>query len=232
MPRIGMETIRRETLIRATIAEIGRVGSLDVTVGRIAARAGVSAALAHHYFGSKDQIFLAAMRHILREFGASVRERQRAATGPAARIRALVEASFSGEQFDRECVASWLAFYVLAQTAPEAARLLRVYARRLDSNLVHDLRPLVGEAEARRIAQGIASMIDGLYIRCALQDRAPDAEEAKRLTLDYLDLSLAACAARTRPAPGGAGAALPASSTAQGAPSPRTASDSRRLPAE
>lgn len=201
MPRVGMEPLRRESLIRATIAEIGRVGSLDVTVGRIAARAGVSAALAHHYFGSKDQIFLAAMRHILREFGQSVRRRQSAARGPEARIRAVVEASFSDEQFDRECVASWLAFYVLAQTSTEAARLLRVYARRLDSNLVHDLRLLVGEAPARRIAQGIASMIDGLYIRCALQDRAPDAEEAKRLTLDYLDVHLAAEGAGPAAAP-------------------------------
>ena len=201
MPRIGMEQMRRESLIRATIAEIGRVGSLDVTVGRIAARAGVSAALAHHYFGSKDRIFLAAMRHILREFGVSVRRRQTAAEGTAERIRAVVEASFSDEQFDRECVASWLAFYVLAQTSPEAARLLRVYARRLDSNLVHDLRRLVGEPAARRIAQGIASMIDGLYIRCALQDRAPDAAEARRLTLDYVDMHLAATGAPPRAAP-------------------------------
>ena len=116
---------------------------------------------------------------------------------PAERLRAVVEASFGPEQFDRECVASWLAFYVLAQTSHEAARLLKVYARRLDSNLVYDLRRLVGDPAAKRIAQGIASMIDGLYIRCALQDRAPDAEEAKRLTLDYLDLCLAQASART-----------------------------------
>ncbi|WP_339949591.1 transcriptional regulator BetI [uncultured Albimonas sp.] len=229
MPRIGMEPLRRESLIRATIAEIGRVGSLDVTVGKIAARAGVSAALAHHYFGSKDQIFLAAMRHILREFGASVRIRQAAAQGSAARIRALVEASFSPEQFDRECVASWLAFYVLAQTSPEAARLLRVYARRLDSNLVHDLRPLVGEAPARRIAQGIASMIDGLYIRCALQDRAPGAAEAKRLTLDYVDLHLAE--GRAAPDPN-EGRAAPDPNEGRAAPGPKPLREVRRLPAE
>ncbi len=190
MPRAGVETLRRDALIRAAIAEIGRVGSLDVTVGRIAGRAGVSAALAHHYFGSKDQIFLAAMRHILREFGAAVRAEQKRARTPAERLRAVVTASFAKDQFDRECVASWLAFYVLAQTSPEAARLLRVYARRLDSNLVHALRQVVEGPAAERIAQGIASMIDGLYIRCALQDAAPDGVGAMRLTMDYLELSL------------------------------------------
>jgi TetR/AcrR family transcriptional repressor of bet genes len=60
-----MEPIRREALVKATIAEIGAMGSLDVTVSKIAKRAGMSPALAHHYFGSKDRILLAAMQHIL-----------------------------------------------------------------------------------------------------------------------------------------------------------------------
>lgn len=190
MPKIGMEPLRRDALIRATIAEIGQVGSLDVTVGRIARRAGMSPALAHHYFGSKDQIFLAAMRHILREFRVSVVTRLAGARSPAERLAAVVDASFSPEQFDRECVASWLAFYVLAQTSRDAARLLRVYARRLDSNLVQPLRLLTDDASARLIAQGLASMIDGLYIRCALQDVAPDAVGAKALVMQHLDLCL------------------------------------------
>ena len=65
MPKLGMEPIRKAALVQATIAEIGRAGSLDVTVAQIARRAGMSSALAHHYFGSKEQIFLAAMRHVL-----------------------------------------------------------------------------------------------------------------------------------------------------------------------
>ena len=70
MPKVGMEPIRRDALVRATIAEIGAAGSLDVTVSRIAKRAGMSSALAHHYFGGKDQIFEAAMRQILRDYSA------------------------------------------------------------------------------------------------------------------------------------------------------------------
>ena len=65
MPKLGMEPIRRAALVKATIDEIGAVGNLDVTVSNIAKRAGMSSALAHHYFGGKDQIFLAAMRHTL-----------------------------------------------------------------------------------------------------------------------------------------------------------------------
>ncbi|MCB2093361.1 MAG: TetR family transcriptional regulator [Rhodobacteraceae bacterium] len=57
-----MDPIRRAAPARVTIAEIGRAGSLDVTVSQIARRAATSPLLVHHYFGSKEQIFMGAMR--------------------------------------------------------------------------------------------------------------------------------------------------------------------------
>jgi TetR/AcrR family transcriptional repressor of bet genes len=190
MPKYGMEPIRRSALIDATIREIGQAGSLEVTVSQIARRAGMSSALAHHYFGSKDQIFLAAMRRILTEFAGDVRQRFAGVKHPAERLKAIIAASFGEKQFDRDVVAAWLAFYVQAQKSPDAARLLRVYARRLDSNLVFNLRQLVDEPTAKRISQGLASMIDGFYIRSALQEIAPNREETKELVTEYLDLCL------------------------------------------
>lgn len=190
MPKIGMEAVRREALISATIAEIGATGSLDVTVGRIASRAGVSSALAHHYFGSKEKIFYAAMRQILDDFGRTVLQRFRSSKGPRARVEAIIAASFEAEQFDPAIVSAWLAFYVEANRSTNAQRLLRIYARRLDSNLVHSLRQLMDEDAARQTAQGLASLIDGLYIRAALQERAPKRHDAAALVMDYLDKAL------------------------------------------
>lgn len=190
MRKPGVADMRKRALIRAAITEVGKAGSLDVTVSQIALRAGVSSALAHHYFGSKEQIFLDSMRHILKEFSTSARAGVALATGPRQQLHAIITASFAPQQFERNVVAAWLTFYVQALSSPPAARLLRVYARRLDSNLVYYLRKLVSEAQARRTAQGLASMIDGFYIRCALQDSAPDPEEARALVADYLDLRL------------------------------------------
>ena len=181
MPKIGVAAMRKRALIRAAITEVGEAGSLDVTVSQIALRAGVSSALAHHYFGSKEQIFLDSMRHILKEFGISARARVALAANPRQQIHAIIAASFAPPQFERNVVAAWLTFYVQALRSAEAARLLRIYARRLDSNLVFHLRKLVSEATARRTAQGLAAMIDGFYIRCALQDSAPDPEAARAL---------------------------------------------------
>ena len=191
MPKLGMEPIRKEALVRATIVEIGRMGSLDVTVSQIAKRAGMSSALAHHYFGSKEQIFLAAMRHILSLYGAEVRGALVMAETPSDRLRAILRANFSSLNFRREVIGAWLNFYVLAQTVPDAKRLLNIYQRRLHTNLVHDLRKLVG-ARAERSARGIAAMIDGVYIRQALRDGAPDGTAAADMALHYLSLELEA----------------------------------------
>ena len=189
MPKIGMEPIRKEALVRATIEEIGRAGSLDVTVAQIAKRAGMSSALAHHYFGGKDQIFLAAMRHVLSVYGAQVRSALAAATTPRQRVEAVIRSNFEPPNFRPDVIAAWLSFYVLAQTRAPARRLLRVYQRRLHSTLMFDLRPQIG-ARAEAAATGIAAMIDGHYIRQALHETPPNPTEATASVLEYLDLVL------------------------------------------
>ncbi len=187
MPKLGMEPIRKQALVNATIVEIGRVGSLDVTVSQIAKRAGMSSALAHHYFGSKEEMFLAAMRHVLTLYGAEVRGALAAADGPEARLRAILRASFSPGNFRREAVGAWLNFWVLAQTVPQARRLLAVYQGRLRSNLRACLRP---RADADAIADGLGALVDGLYLREVLKNGPADGGAAVATALAYLDARL------------------------------------------
>lgn len=189
MPKLGMEPIRKAALVNATIVEIGRTGSLDVTVGQIAKRAGMSTALAHHYFGGKEAMFLAAMRHVLSLYGAEIRGALAVADGAEVRLQAIVRASFSPANFRREVVGAWLNFYVLAQTVPEARRLLAVYQARLRSNLMYCLRPLVGP-RALVVAEGLGALIDGVYLREALAGRAPNGKASAALVLEYLNAEL------------------------------------------
>ncbi len=190
MPKVGMEPIRRDALVKATIAEIGRAGTLDVTVAQIARRAGMSSALAHHYFGSKEQIFLAAMRHILTIYGAEVRGALAAADRDAeARVRAVIRANFGESSFRREAISAWLHFYVLSQTVPEAARLLKIYQGRLRSNLAAPLRGIVGD-RAAEVAESLGAMIDGVYLREALSARTPDRLRAVTMVEHFLDAEL------------------------------------------
>lgn len=187
MPKLGMEPIRREALVQAIIDEIGASGTLDVPVSRIAARAGMSSALAHHYFGKKDQMFLAAMRHILREYHREVCSALAEARSPRARLTAIIVANFAQSCFTQPTVNAWMFFYAQAQSSPEAARLLRLYQKRLHSNLVHALRPLTEDPV--RVAEATAATIDGIYLRAAF-DGQQLSTEGSEIVLSVVEAML------------------------------------------
>jgi TetR/AcrR family transcriptional repressor of bet genes len=181
MPKIGMEPIRRKALTDAAIEAIGARGSMDVTMSDIAGRAGVSPALAHHYFGSKEQLITASVRALLRDLRRDTVEALKTARSHRARVSAIIAVSFSDKQFSEDVVAAWLAFYVDAQRAPEIRRLLA---------------PLCGQYEAECIAEGAAAMIDGLYIRKAL-GTGPARHDAVALVEDHIETQLLEIRGRT-----------------------------------
>ena len=190
MPKLGAEPIRKAALINAAISTVGRAGSLDVTVAQIARAAGMSSALAHHYFGSKDELLSATMRHLLGEFAFAARRRLAEAGDPRSRVDAILAASFAPEQFSPAVISAWLAFYMQSIHDKAAARLLAIYLKRLEANLRHDLRPLVGNG-APALARGIAAMIDGLWLHAALPTLHRSPGEALGILRDYVDGRLA-----------------------------------------
>jgi TetR/AcrR family transcriptional regulator, transcriptional repressor of bet genes len=101
----------------------------------------------------------------------------------------VLYASFSPGNFRREAISAWLNFWVLAQSVPEARRLLAVYQRRLRSNLRSCLRPF-SVARAESIADGLGALIDGLYLREVLKSGPPDGVAAVTVALDYLNHQL------------------------------------------
>jgi TetR/AcrR family transcriptional repressor of bet genes len=185
-----MEPLRRRALIDATLTAVGERGSLDVTMSEIAARAGVSSALAHHYFGAKDELLLATMRHLLVELHREAVPLLTAAGTPGERLDAVVAVSFSQAQFRADIVGAWLAFYVAAQHSSQMRRLLRIYARRLHANLMAALVRLLPRPDAAEVAETTAALIDGLYIRRALKEGEPDPASAAALVRRYLALRL------------------------------------------
>ncbi len=190
MPKIGMEPVRRKALVEATLKAIGEHGTLAVTMQEIARSAGVSPALAFHYFGSKEQLLIATMRNLLKQLTTETVAGLRKAKTPRERLSAIIHASFAKEQFSPATIAAWLAFYVEAQRSTETHRLLDIYARRLHSNLVHALKPLCDQAKAQHIAEGTAALIDGLYIRRALHARQADEAGAVAMVEDYVTSQL------------------------------------------
>lgn len=189
MPKVGMEPIRRRQLIDATIASMGEHGLADTTVQTISRGAGVSPGIIHHYFGGKDELLAATMRSMLVQLRSDVTERLAAAGSPRARLEAIVDCNFAAGQFEPMVVAAWLGFWAQAPHNPALARLQRINARRLHSNLLHSLRALLPEERAERVAVGLAAMIDGLWLRFALTG-AMDGSAARAVAIGYLDAEL------------------------------------------
>lgn len=190
MPKLGMEPVRRKALVDAALKTIGSHGSLDVTMSDIAREAGVSPALAHHYFGSKQQLLIATIRSLLRELRRDAVTAILQAHTPRERLSAVIRISFQANQFTPETVAAWLAFYVEAQRSEETRRLLVLYARRLHSNLMHALKQLAPAPQAARIAEGAAALIDGLYIRQSLRAAPLSIDASIALVEEYVTAQL------------------------------------------
>ncbi|WP_205742553.1 transcriptional regulator BetI [Halomonas borealis] len=189
MPKVGMEPIRRQQLITATMAAIDEVGLADATVARIARHAGVSAGIISHYFGGKDGLLEATMRQILNDLGEAISARRRVLTtdAPIAHLAAIIDGNFDRSQVTGPVAKTWLAFWASSMHRPALARLQNVNDRRLYANLSYQFRQLLPKAKARDAARALAAMIDGLWLRGALTPDGLDSDRARGLARDYLE---------------------------------------------
>lgn len=192
MPKVGMREIRRPQLIKATMDVIDQVGLQAASVALIGRAANVSPGIINHYFGGKDGLLEATMRQVLADLGEGVKQ-ELAQVGPddvVGRVLAIVRGNFNPRQLDSHVVKTWLAFWAQAMHHPVLFRLQRVNARRLLSHLRLELKRVVPRERAHFIAIGIAALIDGIWLRGALNPKGIDVEQALAIITDYLERQL------------------------------------------
>ncbi|WP_322061399.1 transcriptional regulator BetI [Paraburkholderia sp. J63] len=191
MPKIGMRDVRRAQLIDATLQSIDQSGLSGTTLATVAQHANISTGIVSHYFGGKDGLLEATMRHILRDlWEATMRRRTAAKDEPRARLRAIVAANFDVSQVNTPVMKTWLAFWAESMHQPALRRLQRVNTRRLYSNLCAEFEKVLPRAASRRAASGLAAMIDGLWLRGTLTGEPFDTKAALRVANEYIDLML------------------------------------------
>lgn len=191
MPKIGMRDVRRAQLIDATLQSIDQSGLSGTTLATVAQHANISTGIVSHYFGGKDGLLEATMRHILRDlWEATMRRRTAAKNEPRARLRAIVAANFDVSQVNTPVMKTWLAFWAESMHQPALRRLQRVNTRRLYSNLCAEFEKVLPRAASRRAASGLAAMIDGLWLRGTLTGEPLDTKAALRVANEYIDLML------------------------------------------
>ncbi len=186
MPKLGMEEIRRRQLIQATIASIHEFGFSESSVSRIAAMAGVSTGIVHHYFDDKADLLEATLRELGNSLSQAVIRRLRRARGAEERLMAVIEGNLGPEHFTPLVVSAWLAFWAMVPNNPRLARVQTIIIRRLHSNLLHALRPFAKPDQVEEIARNLDYLIDGMWLRAALDPNGPNPAEARRAIGDYL----------------------------------------------
>ncbi|PWC22172.1 transcriptional regulator BetI [Brenneria roseae subsp. roseae] len=193
MPKIGMQPIRRQQLIEATLATINEVGMHDASIAQIARRAGVSNGIISHYFRDKNGLLEATMRYLIRHLGLAVKLRMQALeqNTPRERLRAIAAGNFDDSQTNSAAMKTWLAFWACSMHSPMLYRLQQVNSRRLYSNLCAEFGRCMARDKARMAAKGTAGLIDGLWLRSALGGEAFNREEALHITYQFIEQQLA-----------------------------------------
>jgi len=188
-----MQPIRRRQLIDATLDTINDVGINDATIAQIARRAGVSTGIISHYFKDKNGLLEATMRDITRQLrdAVAVRLKPLAQATTEVRLLAIVDGNFDETQVHSAAMKAWLDFWASSMHQPQLGRLERVSSRRLFSSLTAEFRRELPREQARLAAHGLASLIDGLWLRAALSGKPFNPDVARTLTTQFIRQQLA-----------------------------------------
>lgn len=125
MPKVGMQPIRRQQLIEATLQAVDQVGMGDASIALIARLAGVSNGIISHYFQDKNGLIAATMRYLMNALIENVTERRQALIddSPRAHLQVIIEGNFDASQVNGPAMKTWLAFWATSMHHPSLHRL-------------------------------------------------------------------------------------------------------------
>lgn len=187
MPKIGIQPVRRQQLINATIKSVAELGMRATTINSISKNAGLSSGIISHYFGGKQGLIEATVRYLLSNLKQVLLDGMSADTTPEQRLMLIVESNFSLLQQQSNATKTWLSFWAQSMHDIELHRLQNVNSKRLSSNLAYSFKELTNIENAREAAQLSAAMIDGLWLRAVLSKSDKDEfEKCERLAKSYV----------------------------------------------
>lgn len=146
-PKVGMAALRREQIVRATIACLAAHGYSGFTMKKVARAARVSQGILHYYFVDKRAMLVAALETVMADLDTRVEAAQaRSGRDPRARLRALIRTCLETARRDREL---WVVFVEFWGETMHDPRL-----REVNAALYARLRRLVGALVAQGVRAG------------------------------------------------------------------------------
>ena len=162
----------RERILDAAVERIASDGIDDVRIARIAMDAGVSTALVHYHFATREALLAEALEHSFERAG-------QARTDSGEGLKDMIEQCLPlpGEQ-EQDWVL-WVELWLRAVRHPE----LRPTAAKLYARMHEWFREAIEEelpdVDAAATADRLLALIDGFGIRALLGDPAVSVERAR-----------------------------------------------------
>jgi AcrR family transcriptional regulator len=174
----------RARILDAAVRRIAREGIDEVRIARIATDAGVSPALVHYHFDSRQALLVEALEHSYELAGSS--RAVAAGDGPASeRLAAMIEVCLPLPGDQRDDWVLWVELWLRAARHPELAPT----AARLYSRLHEWFRTVLEEGVAagefaagtdiERLTDRLLAAIDGYGLRALIGDGAMPVERAR-----------------------------------------------------
>ena len=189
---------RRQRLIDAALECLATGGYQSTSVRTITKAAGVTPGLLRYYFEEKSSLMLEAYRQCQREaLAVYLQAAADAGPDPAAQLEAFIRSVLFLNTADRNQMNIWVSFQdlVLRNTELAAARAEN-YDRLLQTlgGWITDICVGRGEeltpAVVRKLAIGVNSVIDGVWLECSLNPSRMAPEEALEIALDMIGAKL------------------------------------------
>ncbi|MEM9582586.1 MAG: transcriptional regulator BetI [Pseudomonadota bacterium] len=180
MQRRRIRDIRHDEFVAATIRGVHERGFGQVTMAEIAQQAGSSAASIAYYFGSKEKLLEATMRHLLGMLKAAMLARYATANTAQDRLRAVIDANFDDQLFTPEQCSVWVQFWSHAPYSKRLSRLHRINRARVESHLHAELRQIVPEDSVGAVTATVQAYMDGVWLEAAQSGGACDPADARR----------------------------------------------------
>jgi len=117
------QTQTREDILAAARKQFGERGYAGATIRGIAAEAGVNPALVHHFFGTKDQVFIAALNIPINPLALA----ETILDGPREEIGVRIVRLFVGFWNDPDIAQTFLALVRSVAGSPQVAELIRQF---------------------------------------------------------------------------------------------------------
>lgn len=182
---------RRSSLMEATLDCVAQHGLDGATARRIAEKANVTAGLIRHYFGSKDDMVLAAYGYLVGQLTMQAAEASaEGAASPERRLAQFIIANVTPPNLSDRKVSLWATFIGRIRAMPSYADIHRESYRdflNLLEAMVHAVlearqRP-AGPAVCQDYAVALNGLIDGLWLEGSLDHDLYEVARLPRIAL-------------------------------------------------